>query len=86
MNQSDLIKELFNRSKFTNPSGLAKYTNQTQPFVNAWLNGKKESRKKEDILFEALFEEYGITVEELFAAIDLIKLVKEKQIEREQIL
>lgn len=84
MKLTKLIKKLFQKSKFENPSTLANYTNQTQPFVANWLNGTKESRRKEDELFEELTND--ISVEELIAAIDLIQNVRAAQIEKEQIL
>ncbi|WP_291866626.1 hypothetical protein [Maribacter sp.] len=84
MKLSNLIRELFNKSEFTSPGSLAVHTNQTHPFVDAFINGSKASREKEDLLFEELTK--GITADELLAAIELIKVVRLNEIERNQFL
>lgn len=84
MRLSDLIKELLNRSEFTSINSLAEYTGQTQPFTDAFVNSTKAAREKEDLIFDALTND--ISVEELLHAIDLIKSIRAKEIEREQII
>ena len=84
MKLSKLITELFNLSEFTNSNSLAIHTGQTQPFTDAFLRGLKAAREKEDKIFDALTSD--ISVGELLAAIELIRKVREAQIEREQFL
>lgn len=84
MNLSVLIDRLFKQSEFTSVGSLAVHTKQTQPFVDAFVNGTKTAREKEDILFEELTK--GITAEEIVAAIELIKVVRLNEIERNQFL
>ena len=84
MHLSDVINELFKASEFTSSNSLASTTQQTQPFTDAFLKGTKAAREKEDILFHALTKD--ISVKELLSAIDLIRKVRESQIEREQFL
>ena len=80
MKLSTLIKELFNASEFTSPNSLANYTQQTQPFTDAFINSSKSSREKEDVLFEELTKD--ITVSELLSAIALIKHIKNDNSDR----
>ena len=84
MKLSTLIKELFDASEFTSPNSLASATDQTQPFTDAFINSTKASREKEDALFEALTP--GVSVDEVLAAIELIKSIKANMIEAEQFL
>lgn len=85
MKLSALLKKLFNASEFTSANSLAKYTNQTQPFVSGLLSEeKKDSMQKMDIVFAALTE--GISTEEFLAALELVSTVRKMLIEKEQFL
>lgn len=85
MKLSGLLIQLFNASEFTSANSLAKYTNQTQPFVSGLLSEvKKEGMEKMDVVFEALTE--GITTNEFLAALELVSTVRKMLIEKEQIL
>lgn len=85
MKMSKLIIELYNASEFTSANSLAKYTNQTQPFVAGLLSEeKKESMEKMDVVFSALTE--GTTEEEFLAALELVTTVRKLLIEKKQIL
>ena len=84
MTLTNLVKILFADSRFTSINELAVNTRQTFPFVAAFLSGEKESAKKADIVFDALTKD--ISAEELLAAIKLIRIVRIKQTEKEQML
>lgn len=84
MTLSDLIAKLFEYSEFTSCNSLANYTEQTQPFTDAFINGTKAAREKEDLLFDALTND--ISADEFVSAIELIKTVRRNQIDREQFL
>lgn len=85
MKLSCLLKSLYNASEFTSANSLAKYTNQTHPFVSGLLSEeKKESMGKMDAVFEALTE--GISTDDFMAALKLVSTVRKQLIEKEQIL
>lgn len=84
MELSELIKKLYQQSEFTSVNSLAEYTNNTQPFTDAFVNSTKSARTKEDNIFDALTND--ISADELIAAIELIKQVRLKAIEKEQML
>lgn len=84
MKLSKLIKYLFDASEFTTPNSLASTTNQTQPFTDAFINSTKASREKEDALFHALTSD--VSVDEVLAAIELIRSIRANQIEADQFL
>lgn len=84
MKLSDLLSDLFKASEFTSANSLAKYTNQTQPFVSGLLSEKKESMEKMDVVFEALTE--GVTTDEFLAALQLVSTVRRQMIAKEQFL
>ena len=85
MKLSDLFKQLFAASEFTSPNSLATYTGQTHPFVAGLLSEeRKDSMEKMDVVFDALTPD--VTADELIAALELIKIVRRQQIQREQFI